>query len=95
MVSPHKPLGEPIRRPEPALSLTPTTRGTRFWGVGMTGVCLLQPPQAQKPVQSLTKTQSFYTPLRIDSPQPAWWSGNFIHDELIILCSDERGLLRQ
>ena len=61
----------------------------------MTGVCLLQPPQAQKPVQSLTKTQSFYTPLRIDSPQPAWWSGNFIHDELIILCSDERGLLRQ
>lgn len=57
VVSPHKPLGEPVRRPEPALSLTPTTRGTRCWGAGMTAVCLLQPPQAKKPLQSLTKTQ--------------------------------------
>ena len=57
MVSSHKPLGEPVSRPEPALALTPTTRGTRVWGVGMTEVCLFQPPQAQKPVLSPTKTQ--------------------------------------
>jgi len=57
MVPPHKPLGEPICRPEPARSLPPTTRGTCFWAVGMTAVCLLGPPAGQKPFQSLTKTQ--------------------------------------
>ena len=57
MVPPHKPIGETIRRPEPALSVSPTTRGTRFWAVGMTEVCPLSPPAGQKPFQSLTKTQ--------------------------------------
>jgi hypothetical protein len=49
MVPPHKPIGETIRRPEPALSLPPTTRGTCFWAVGMTAVRLLSPPQAKNP----------------------------------------------